>query len=398
MRALKRSFLDRFTTGLVAACLALAAATAVPPTSLLAIGAAYGPVTVTPAVEGTGVQTDPHISGSVIAYTDRSSGTSQIRYLDLVTDIGGTVPPQFGTADLLSDISGTYIAFVRTDGINETGEIYVYNIATPFLPPVAIDATDSGGRGEASIGGNIVAFEDVTGVNRQIHAASATVPGDSWEIASTGHNYDPSVSADGSVIAYIGCNSADVDCNAMAATSGPATVSTNMGRTDGPAAGVDTNGTHVVFIRDGDLTWAPITGIIDATSEVALGTDRNPNISGTYVSYEHSDGTQTDIYFKDISSTDPALDLTNTPGMSEQLNDISVVGTSVRVVFARPGVDDSLDIYVATFEIQLDPDPEPAVPSDRDDCRSGGWQTAVREDGSGFKNQGDCTRYVNTGK
>jgi hypothetical protein len=36
--------------------------------------------------------------------------------------------------------------------------------------------------------------------------------------------------------------------------------------------------------------------------------------------------------------------------------------------------------------------------SDRDDCRDGGWQTTVREDGSGFKNQGDCMRYVNTGK
>jgi hypothetical protein len=31
-------------------------------------------------------------------------------------------------------------------------------------------------------------------------------------------------------------------------------------------------------------------------------------------------------------------------------------------------------------------------------CKSGGWMTKIRADGSTFKNQGDCIQYVNTGK
>jgi hypothetical protein len=38
------------------------------------------------------------------------------------------------------------------------------------------------------------------------------------------------------------------------------------------------------------------------------------------------------------------------------------------------------------------------VPTNKDQCKNGGWQTRVRANGSPFKNQGDCIQYVNTGK
>lgn len=38
------------------------------------------------------------------------------------------------------------------------------------------------------------------------------------------------------------------------------------------------------------------------------------------------------------------------------------------------------------------------VPTDKNQCKNGGWMTSVRADGSTFKNQGDCIQYVNTGK
>ena len=41
---------------------------------------------------------------------------------------------------------------------------------------------------------------------------------------------------------------------------------------------------------------------------------------------------------------------------------------------------------------------EVATPSDKDQCKKGGWADLAREDGSSFKNQGDCIQYVNTGK
>lgn len=38
------------------------------------------------------------------------------------------------------------------------------------------------------------------------------------------------------------------------------------------------------------------------------------------------------------------------------------------------------------------------VATSKDQCKNGGWMTVKRDDGSSFKNQGDCIQYVNTGK
>jgi hypothetical protein len=48
--------------------------------------------------------------------------------------------------------------------------------------------------------------------------------------------------------------------------------------------------------------------------------------------------------------------------------------------------------------------PEPAgdcngaIATTKDQCKDGGWQFVFRANGTGFKNQGDCIQYVNTGK
>ncbi len=39
-----------------------------------------------------------------------------------------------------------------------------------------------------------------------------------------------------------------------------------------------------------------------------------------------------------------------------------------------------------------------AVATDKESCKADGWTSLYRADGSGFKNQGDCVQYVNTGK
>ncbi len=38
------------------------------------------------------------------------------------------------------------------------------------------------------------------------------------------------------------------------------------------------------------------------------------------------------------------------------------------------------------------------VATAKDECKNGGWQNLTRADDTGFKNQGDCIQYVNTGK
>jgi len=37
-------------------------------------------------------------------------------------------------------------------------------------------------------------------------------------------------------------------------------------------------------------------------------------------------------------------------------------------------------------------------PQNKADCKKGGWEDLTRDDGSKFKNQGDCIQYANTGK
>ena len=39
-----------------------------------------------------------------------------------------------------------------------------------------------------------------------------------------------------------------------------------------------------------------------------------------------------------------------------------------------------------------------SVPTSKGQCKKGGWKSLFREDGTPFKNQGDCIQYVNTGK
>ena len=41
---------------------------------------------------------------------------------------------------------------------------------------------------------------------------------------------------------------------------------------------------------------------------------------------------------------------------------------------------------------------EKGHPATKDDCKNGGWMNFVKDDGSAFKNQGDCVSYVNNGK
>jgi predicted extracellular nuclease len=37
-------------------------------------------------------------------------------------------------------------------------------------------------------------------------------------------------------------------------------------------------------------------------------------------------------------------------------------------------------------------------PGNKDACKNGGWQALLREDGTRFRNQGLCIKYVNTGR
>lgn len=65
------------------------------------------------------------------------------------------------------------------------------------------------------------------------------------------------------------------------------------------------------------------------------------------------------------------------------------------------GYTENIDLVVfgtADGLTQFDFEQAPVVPTSKDDCKKGGWQTLFRADGSPFKNQGLCIAYFNTGR
>ena len=73
-----------------------------------------------------------------------------------------------------------------------------------------------------------------------------------------------------------------------------------------------------------------------------------------------------------------------------------VVGFGVNIGSNNP----AYNVYTDLFQFNdTTYDFEPyEVATNKDQCKNGGYLTLKRNDGSGFKNQGDCIQYTNTGK
>jgi hypothetical protein len=88
--------------------------------------------------------------------------------------------------------------------------------------------------------------------------------------------------------------------------------------------------------------------------------------------------------------------------------DLLSPGSNIRVFALNVGDtsanDLGLDGYYDNVVVDLDSgvtvyDFEPyEVASTKDACKNGGWENLSRADGSSFKNQGQCIKYVTTGK
>jgi hypothetical protein len=80
-------------------------------------------------------------------------------------------------------------------------------------------------------------------------------------------------------------------------------------------------------------------------------------------------------------------------------NSVVVVTPGAMATSIASGYTENIDAFTfgtaagtTTFDF------EPSEPATKDSCKKGGWAALTRADGSGFKNQGDCVQYMNTGK
>ena len=323
------------------------------------------PVTINASA---GDQYDPHISGDWISYTSDLS----IRYYNFATDTDAAVPMGISSRDLLSDVSGGKIVFSRVITGVKTA-MTVFDAATPAAAPIEIDPTAGTTRIGAAIGGNTVAYMDF-GLEAHgelvIHDLTSNT---SVRITSdTAYDQNPSVSPDGNVVTWehAGTSTSNGDIWQAVKSGAGWNVSVasdsdtlNAGaNTFNPEANPDSNGTLVVYDSTREVIggqsqrgifWRPVAG--GAEVQLKLSGDKaNPSIAGNVISFERRPTLfdTTDLFVYDIT-TNLLYQITDTPLVTEQLNDITVLPDGrVRVVWTSD--EDGFDqrnIHAATFSL-----------------------------------------------
>ena len=319
-------------------------------------------VTATPVVvnNGSGNQVDPHVDGNLVAYTNAANGVSTIRYFNFSNDVDLGIPGVSGALDFLPDVSGATVVFTRIEGARQS--IWSFNTTTsgPAIEMGTSSATSL--RRGAYIGGNTVAWQELgfstsTSVLSEVMAYDLTTSTGLRLTNDTQFDRNMSVAPNGNVIVWDKCLTSNSPCDIWQAVKGSAgwTVSQVTSTADSESF-ADTNGTLVVYggvraasATSADIYWKPVAG--GAESQLALvGEQRNPNISENVIAFEGRDladaSPNWDIYLYDLS-TSTLYRLTNTPALHETLNDISVVGTQVRVVWSVFETDQN--VYSTTF-------------------------------------------------
>src|SRR3954462_7158360 len=236
-------------------CVVSAAAAPLLAVVLAAPAAALEPIAVVPAGSiaavdvGLGNQTDAHVAGDRVVYTDDATADLRVHYKNPVTGADALVPVVDGGQDALADISGTTVSYVH---FTETRtSVWTFDTAAG-VPPTEVDPQSSGYQFQDAIGGDTVAVQDFG-----LHGADLTRPGvvaydrrtgSRTQLTAddaTGYSSDPAVSPGGDVVSWTTCAQTQTDCQIFDAirTGGVWSAPYLLGATDAGVDGTsDTNG------------------------------------------------------------------------------------------------------------------------------------------------------------
>jgi hypothetical protein len=309
------------------------------------------PVTIN---SSAGDQFDPHVSGDWAAYTSDTG----IRYYNFATNTDAAVPLGPSADDLLSDVSGSKIAFARVI-VGVKTSVMVFDAATPAIAPVEVDPAASTKRIGAAIGGNTVAYVDFS-----LQANGELVVSDLNTLVSTRITNDtvidgnPSVSPDGNVVVWERCASSLTNCDIwQAVKTGGVWNASVVADTASAEANPETNGTLVVYDShrgtNPDIFWRSVAGGTETQLQMP-GWEGNPSMAGNYIAFESraSQFDLADILVYDLVAN-KLYQITNTPLVNEQLNDITVLPDGrLRVVWTsdEDGADQR-NVKAATFSV-----------------------------------------------
>jgi Tol biopolymer transport system component len=351
----------------------------------LALGQGTGaPLVGAPRVvnAGPGDQTDPHVSGQWVVYTNQPGrNISEIHYHHLLTGLDATLPTE-GGFDALADIQGTQVVFTRTTATNR---IYRFDVRTGGVAEELAPRADTDRRA-ATVGGHTVAWQELgaaaTALPPEIHVYNQDTLKLTRLTSDTGVDRTPAVSEDGRVVAWSKCATSVDGCDIWVAREFPEGYQVRqLTGMEGEEIQPDTNGQFVVYVTnspvngvlESDIAWIPLAG--GEAQRLSLpGTDTNPSISGPLIAFEHWETTSStpnyDIRLYDLR-TQTTYRLTETPA-SESLSDISWDEQGhVRVAWTRRENGD-LNLYAYEFRLPTECRPVPGSPSAEAVCAAPG--------------------------
>jgi hypothetical protein len=346
----------RWTTGVGVLCVAAIAAGSAGAITPANGGDAGG--TLVTVNNGAGDQTEPHVSGNLVAYTDKDFvAGSKIHYFDLGTGIDRVVPAGApGDSDNLSDVGDGRIVFTRTRASDGKSAAMLFDVASGTLrelDPVAAGTPMT--RFGTVIGGNTVAYEELAAGSGDIFAYDLSAGTATNLTQSAEFDGNPAVAPAGSAVVWERCVGSNCgiyrSVNAGSGWGSPELVSDTLSNEGNP----DTDGNTVVYDSDRpsatgqDIYFQPLLGGAETELQLA-GDQRNPSIKSGVIAFESHAGTSWDLYVY-VISLNTLLQVTNTPTTDEVLNDVTVLGNGdIRVVWAAAPVGATEhDIYARTF-------------------------------------------------
>jgi len=323
---------------------------------------------------------DPHVDGDLAAYSEITL-TQQVRYYRFSTGVDAAIsnvlPSGVIASDLLSEVQGGRIVFTRITYDRNAIMLFDPTTTTPTL--TEINAQPGSNRIGVAIGGSSLVYVDlglVTG-GEIVHYDLAT--GITTRLTNdVAADQNVAVSPDGNVIVWEHCEGSLLLCDIHQAVASPGgwTVSAVTATPTFADEAPDTNGTLVVYHSnrgadsDGyDIFYRSVSG--GAETQLQLpGHQVHASIAGGVIAFE-SRATPTtntpfpnsDIFLYEIA-TNRLFQITDTPGLNESLNDVTVLPNGdVRVVWDR---DDQLiahNVYAATFTLPPPPNPDTIPPT-----------------------------------
>ena len=314
----------------------------------------------------SGTQENPHVDGTLVAYSDYGSG-AHVRWFDLATGTGGSVPNPDNHYDFLPDVSGSWITFTRIT--SDRSGIFAFNVETGELRE--LDPHVGSYRELPAIGGTTVVWQDV-GLGLVAGASEIVVhdlaTGATVQVTHDGHlvNKYPSIAPDGSVAFWTRCDLSHDNCDLWQARRDDGWLARHVTASPAKELFADTDGVTVVYDaiftddsgRDRDVVWQDVTsGIAQRLALPAI--EGSPRVSRGVAIFgsihETEPQSNWDLWAFDIANN-ALYRLTETPE-DETLADVSVSPDGVmRVVFTVAN-----DVFGATFRLPARGDVTPPI-------------------------------------